>query len=396
MFETQTSFTDSLFYDVSAWSFQHAFNVNYTIENNTNMMGAVIDKIERPMGTVDQKGTFAYLFEAHNYYTPKALHLLQEKNIRIKVGLQPFIIEGREYDYGTYMIPVQNQKMDADELFDFLKIVAKETTVDFQGYATGATQGIDLGSREFALVNKPKLAMLVGDDVRSYDAGEIWHLFDTRYEIPLTRIDVDQIGDVDLNEYTHFILPSYSGDKLEIYSKELKRFAKNGGVIIGYRSSVEWLEEHDFIKLDFLSKDEEEDDYEDFNGEVKGVSFVQKENYFGAKLVSGAIFDTKIDRSHPINFGVHSTHLPMFRNTSLFIAPDQHSYDNPIQYTKNPLLNGYISKDRLKQLQSSVPFQVKSLGDGKVIVLTDNTNFRAFWYGTNRILTNAIYLADKM
>ena len=32
----------------------------------------------------------------------------------------------------------------------------------------------------------------------------------------------------------------------------------------------------------------------------------------------------------------------------------------------------------------------------RVIALTDNTNFRAFWYGTNRILTNAIYLSDKM
>ena len=28
--------------------------------------------------------------------------------------------------------------------------------------------------------------------------------------------------------------------------------------------------------------------------------------------------------------------------------------------------------------------------------LTDNTNFRAFWYGTNRILTNALFLSDKM
>ena len=50
----------------------------------------------------------------------------------------------------------------------------------------------------------------------------------------------------------------------------------------------------------------------------------------------------------------------------------------------------------MKLIKNSVPFQVQQLGKGRVIVLTDNTNFRAFWYGTNRILTNALYLSDKM
>jgi hypothetical protein len=29
-------------------------------------------------------------------------------------------------------------------------------------------------------------------------------------------------------------------------------------------------------------------------------------------------------------------------------------------------------------------------------LFTDNTNFRAFWYGTNRLLMNAIYMSNKM
>ena len=60
------------------------------------------------------------------------------------------------------------------------------------------------------------------------------------------------------------------------------------------------------------------------------------------------------------------------------------------------MLSGYISEENLATLKNTVPFKVSRLGKGKVIALTDNTNFRAFWFGTNRILTNAIYLSDKM
>jgi len=86
----------------------------------------------------------------------------------------------------------------------------------------------------------------------------------------------------------------------------------------------------------------------------------------------------------------------MFRNTTIFIKPDSLSYNNPIRYSKNPVLSGYISKPNLDILKESVPFQVKRLGKGKVIVFTDNTNFRAFWYGTNKLLMNAVFFSDLM
>ncbi|MDC3132948.1 hypothetical protein OA501_01890, partial [Flavobacteriaceae bacterium] len=60
------------------------------------------------------------------------------------------------YDYGSYMIPVQNQVMDADALFDFLKTVADKSHVKISGYGTGTTKGIDLGSRNFKLLKKTK------------------------------------------------------------------------------------------------------------------------------------------------------------------------------------------------------------------------------------------------
>ncbi|MBL4642143.1 MAG: hypothetical protein JKY44_00990, partial [Flavobacteriaceae bacterium] len=62
----------------------------------------------------------------------------------------------------------------------------------------------------------------------------------------------------------------------------------------------------------------------------------------------------------------------------------------------NPLLAGYISEENLALLKNTVPFQIQRNGRGKVVVFTDNTNFRAFWYGTNKLLMNAIFFSSAM
>ena len=87
--------------------------------------------------------------------------------------------------------------------------------------------------------------------------------------------------------------------------------------------------------------------------------------------------------------------IALFRNTTLFMKPDANSYNNPIQYKANPLLSGYISKQNLDSLSRSVPLKISSLGRGNVIGFTDNTNFRAFWYGTNKLLMNAIFFRNE-
>ena len=129
---------------------------------------------------------------------------------------------------------------------------------------------------------------------------------------------------------------------------------------------------------------------------AKNISYEQRQNFLGAQVTGGAIFEATLDRSHPINFGYKNKNLALFRDTNIFIEPNKNSYNNPIQYTNNPLLSGYISEEKFKLLKNTVPFQVQRLGSGKVIAFTDNTNFRAFWYGTNKLLMNAIYFSKLM
>lgn len=386
MFEKRTSFTDSLFYDISGWTFPMAFNVDYSELGSLSNAGPEITDFNPLTGGADAMSNYAYLFEWNEYYTPKALNTILNKGIRAKVGKSPFTVEGKQYDYGTIMVSVQNQDLDPKALYAFLDEVAKESRLKITGVGTGLTKGIDLGSNDFDPIKKQEVAILVGNGISSYDAGEIWHLFDQRYDMKITKIDTDYFNRADLSRYTAIIVPSTRGNLDKKIAEKIKEWVTAGGTVIGYKNGVEWFNKNELTKFTFKK--------DTLVG--KNISFEQREKFFGAQETGGAIFEAKLDRSHPINFGYKNNTLPMFRDTNVYIEPAKDSYNNPIQYTNNPLLSGYISEENLNLLKNSVPFQVNRMGKGRVIVFTDNTNFRAFWYGTNKLLMNAIFFGQSM
>ncbi|MDG2194607.1 MAG: M14 family metallopeptidase [Polaribacter sp.] len=386
MFDVRTQFADSLFYDVSAWTFNHSFGVDFAKNVSMSKAGTEISDLQMNVGDVSTKSDLGYLMPWNEYYTPKVLNAILNKGLRAKVSMKNFANGGKSYDYGTIFIPVQNQQLNAAELYEFLAQQAKESHVQINGVSTGLNNGIDLGSSNFSAIKKQKVAMLVGSGVTSYDAGEMWHLFDQRFDMKVTKLDLSYLSYVDLSAYTTIIVPNTRGVSKQI-EKKLKTWVQNGGVLVGYRNSVKWLASKKFIDLTFNKTKIDT---------IENVSFEDKSKQSGAQYIGGAIFEARLDRSHPINFGYKNDKLALFRNTTVFIKPNKKSFNNPIQYTASPLLSGYISKENLKELKNTVPFQAQRMGRGRVLVFTDNTNFRAFWYGTNKLLMNAIFFGDKM
>jgi hypothetical protein len=386
MFDVRTSFKDSLFYDVSAWTFNHSFGVDYAENISLNNAGPEIKTLKINEGSVSKKSNVGYLMPWNEYYTPKALNAILQKGLRAKVSMKNFNNGGNSYDYGTIQIPVQNQKLDSQELYDFLKTVANESHLEINGVSTGLNDGIDLGSNNFKNISLPKVAMLVGNGVNVSDPGEIWHLFDQRYDMHVTKLDMIYFNRIDISKYTVIIAPNSRGfDKKSI--EKLQKWVRDGGTLIGYRGAAKWLKSNKFINFEFVTANIDT---------VKDVSFEAKSLKNGAQVIGGAIFEANVDRSHPINFGYKNDRIALFRNTTLFMKADKKSYNNPIQYTNNPLLSGYISKENANAIKNTVPFKVQRMGSGRVVVFTDNTNFRAFWYGTNKLLMNAIFFGDKM
>lgn len=387
MFEKRTEFKDSLFYDVSAWTLPLAFNLDYNQNIPTNKVGEKITTLTKPGATAPKYSEYGYLMQWHDYYTPKALNMLLKKGIRAKVGMTPFTSQEKEYDYGTILIPVQNQDLSPKDIAKAIEEIVAQTGVTIDPANSGQTQKVNLGSNQFKALKLPKVAMLVGDGINPYDAGEIWHLFDQRYDMHITKLDTKNFRRVDISKYTDIIMPATRGNALnKDAAKKLKTWVQNGGTLIGYKSTGKWLEKNEFMKMTFKSNKTTATD----------ISFEQRSNYNGAQYIGGAIFQTTLDRSHPIAFGHKNKNLPVFRNTTLFIEADKNSYNNPIKYTASPLLSGYISLPNLELLKNTVPFKKAKLGRGNVLYFTDNTNFRAFWYGTNKLLMNAIFFGDHM
>jgi len=386
MFDERTKFKDSLFYDVSAWTFNHSFGVDFAENISFSKAGREITNLEMNKGSIHSLSSVGYLMSWNEYYTPKALNKILTKGIRAKVSMKNFKNGGNNYDYGTIFIPTQNQQLNQDDLFRFLEEVAIENHLKINGVSSGLNQGIDLGSNNFRAIKKQKVAMLVGGSIFGNDAGEIWHLLDQRFDMMLTKLDLSYLSSTDISKYTTIIIPSLSSLDKSLQEK-LKVWTRNGGTLIGYRNSVKMLAKNKFITLQFETVKRDT---------IKNISFEKRSLISGSQVIGGAIFEAEIDRSHPINFGYKNNKLALFRNTTIFIKPNKKSYNNPIQYLDNPLLSGYISKSNLNALKNSVPFQIQKMGSGRVMVFTDNTNFRAFWYGTNKLLMNAIFFGDKM
>jgi len=386
MFEKRTHFKDSLFYDVSAWTLPLAFNLNYAYLTNTNNVGKAINNMFFKKGSLLGNSDYAYIFEWHNYYAPAVLQAVLKKGLRAKVGLKPFTVKGHSFGYGSIIIPVQNQVLNDNDLKQFLTKLANQFGVNITAVSTGLTKGIDLGSPNFRPLKALKTAVLVGNGIASYDAGEIWHLFDTRYNMHVTKLDANRLNSFNLSKYTSIIIPNTYGSLPKSSIAALKTFAKNGGVIIGFKNALKWMAKSGLIKLSFNKS----------KPLTKNIRFEQRQNFRGAQVIGGAIFNTKLDLSNPINFGYNNKNLALFRNTTVFVKADTTNYVNPIQYTAKPLLSGYISKENLKALSNTIPFKISSLGKGRVIVFTDDTNFRAFWYGTNKLMMNALFFAKIM
>ena len=381
MFESRTKFNDSIFYDVSAWTLPHAFNLDYNLNFIYKKELKKIDEIDFSVDFNLEPSNYAYLIEWHEYLTPKALNTLLEKNIRVKVATQQFNVKGVKYDYGTLMIPVLGN--DAENLHKSMIKISDECKLTVNTVNTGLTLGPDLGSNSFKTINKKNIAILIGDGISAYDAGEIWHLLDTRYDIAISKIQLSTILKSNLSKYTTLIIPSSEIISNEII-KKITDWTKNGGTLITYKNSIDWLQSANIIDFNIIEQEISAND----------ISYEDADNFYDAQKIGGAIFQTKLDLTHPINFGFTDEFMPIFRNSTIFLKPDNNKYKTPIKYTENPLLSGYISQDNLKTLKNTTPIKITGFGDGKIIYLTDNTNFRAFWYGTNKILMNAIFFAD--
>lgn len=403
-FERRTTFTDSLFYDVSAWTMPYAFNLPFAeLEGrdfSNNLLGSKVNgKPEFPKGElVGGKSDYAYVFEWDEYYAPRALYRLLDAGVRAKVTPKPFTgvtSDGtHKFDYGTIIVPLGPQSVEQEKIHELIRKATEEDNLRVYSVGTGLTpQGVDLGSRSFEILEKPSVAVLVGDGARPYEAGEVWHLLDQRFDMPPTLLPMDRIGRADLNRYNVIVMVSggYKGlSKDDI--REIKRWVRNGGTLITTKYANRWAERNELANIKFTDQEEESEE----NKEVTPKPYADMSDDRGAQYIGGSIFHTKLDLTHPLGYGYNDENLTVFRNSTLFLEKAENPYATPLHYTDEPLASGYISDENLEKLAGTAAIVVSEVGNGQVISMTDNPNFRAFWFGTNKLFMNAIFFGQTI
>jgi len=392
LFEKTVNFQDSLFYDVSAWTLPSAFDLLYDELKEKQLRSLPLNPYKPeaafPAGKLRGESSYGYLIRWDQYNSPMALYYLQEKGINVySAGKRFTAADGNYFKEGTLFIPVQNQSIQENTLKYYLSDISVTAGIDIYPVSSGyTTEGIDLGSPNMESLKKPRILLLVGDGVSSYEAGEVWHLLDIRYRIPVTLVSLEQFNSTNLNDYNKIIMVNGGYNPIGDQKKEdLKKWLENGGQIIAIKGGAKWLANQQMAFIVFrqpVSDSIEQKKYEDLDKDR------------GAQAIGGSIFKTRIDLTHPLCYGYPDEEVCIFKDGKYFFERSKNPYNNPVVYEKEPLVSGYISRINYEKIKNASAVVVSSIGRGKTICFSDDPNFRDFWFGTNRLFFNALFLGD--
>ena len=398
VFETYSDYADSVYYDASAWSLANFYNMPY-VKKTDFIKGSEITELKPSEFAIPKKSSYAYIMTWNEYSAPAALYYLQRHGAVTTSAFKPFRINTdnglRNFGYGTIVLPVGRQLISSDSLHVLLVNVAKDWSVDISTTETGySVSGIDLGSRNLQVLEVPKAVMLVGEGVSPYEHGEVWHLLDTRVNMPITKVPIRNYDQLNLNDYNVMIL--VSGNYTQFDSAriaKLRIWINDGNTLITSRTASKWAIDKQLVKETLIKNPKDTIK----NKETKRLDYVGASENIGKKAVGGAIFEVDLDITHPLGFGYTSRKLPVYRNSNVWLAPSKNPYATVAKYSKDPHIDGFISKENLESfLKPSASLIVSSIGKGRVILFADNPNFRGAWYGTNKLFLNAIFLGQHI
>jgi hypothetical protein len=407
MFETYSKYRDSVFYDASAWSVANFYNLKYRGLKSANLGEEITSTEFINKVTSVPKSDYAYIMDWDDYYAPSALYYMQSKGIIAASAFKPFSSKtndgNKDFGYGSIMIPVSKQeKLSSEKVYEIVSEAQKKFNVPIYSANTGfSLKGIDLGSNNFRAVKKPKVAMLVGDGVSSYEAGEVWHLLDTRTEMPIVKIQTNGFRNGILYKYNTLVLVSGSYNSLDsIQRQHIKEWTNNGNTLITIGTASKWAIDKKLVKekLTKNPKDKEKDSLKkDETKIVERLPYVDASENLGREELGGSILEVDLDITHPLGFGYRNPLIPVYKNNNVFLAPSKNEYSTVAKYTANPHIDGYISNDNLNiYLKPSASLIVSPIGKGRVVMFADNPNFRGAWYGTNRLFLNALFLGNHI
>ncbi|WP_299363253.1 M14 family metallopeptidase [Winogradskyella sp.] len=384
LFEPNAKLTDSLTYDITAWSVPYAYGLE-AIASTTKVSS---DKFSEQNTTQALQNAYGYVSKWNSIEDAKFLGDLLQQDFKIRFTEKPFSSNGSKFERGALIIT----KGDNKHIEDFvgkLNSLAQKHDRSLMQINSGFSQNVpDIGSPDVKLINKQKVAVLSGEGTSSLSYGAIWHFFEQQLHYPLTSLNTDDFGGINLSKYNILIIPSgYYGSVLnENNMNKLKDWVRSGGKVIAIDDALRSFAGKDGFSLKFKPSENE-------NDSDNLTPYAQREREYTNNLITGAIFKTKVDHTHPMAFGYDNYYFTLKLGSSAYSLLDR-GYN--IAYLDNTkVYSGFAGKDALSNLNKTLVFGEERMGSGSFIYFVDNTLFRSFWENGKLFLVNSIFLVNN-
>uniref|UniRef100_UPI004047D5D2 M14 family zinc carboxypeptidase n=1 Tax=Algoriphagus sp. TaxID=1872435 RepID=UPI004047D5D2 len=398
LFEPNPALNDSITYDITSWAMPYAYGVKaYALDTRLDPSGTYVSPL---VATAKVTGTpVAYLAPWQGTRDAAFLAALLNKKIRVRYAEYPFTMEGKSYPAGTMMITkggnewVANFDQTVQEAAAALGITLSTTQT---GYVD---QGKDFGSPTVRIIQAPKVGLVGGAGTSSLNFGEVWHFFEKDLKYPLSSLEASSMGNADLSKYNVIILPSiYSSALSASAQSKLTDWVKAGGKVIAIDGSVNLFANKEGFKLKTFDTEEEKKAAEKASQELANKE--RLEPYIEGKRLdisggtAGAIYEIKMDETHPLGYGTGGTYYTLKNNSSRF-AFLSGGANAGIIASNDAYRTGYIGYKIKSRMGQSLVIGTESLGRGEVVYFVDNPIFRGFWESGKLVLSNAIFLVGQ-
>ncbi|WP_299435962.1 M14 family zinc carboxypeptidase [uncultured Maribacter sp.] len=386
LFEPKTKLTDSLTYDITAWSLPYAYGLN-AVATTAIAPSKTYEKSNLKTNSIDPNA-YAYITDWNSIKDAKFLAAILQEKIKVRYSKNPFKIEGKTYNRGSLIITKldnSNHKSFADKLGKIANTHEKKLFATKTGFVDS---GKDFGSNSVQIISDTKVAILSGKPNSTLRFGEIWHFFEEQINYPISVLDADYFDAVNLSNYNILILPSGSNYSSFMTSKRvtaIHNWVENGGNLIVMGKALQsFINKQDFkIKKKTIVKD----------SIINPKSYERNEREKIKNAITGAIFKTKVDPTHPLSYGYNNTYFTLKLGNDAYEYLDEGNAVYLEKQNTKPV-SGFAGSNAQKKVQNTLIYGTQSLKKGNITYMVDNPLFRGFWENGKLFFANAIFMVN--
>ncbi len=398
LFEPNPALEDSLTYDITAWALPYAHGLEaLASETRVEVVpGWQPAPAPKPAPQTDETA-YAYLVPWQSLANARFLGRLLQEGIAVRYSEKEFSVEGKRYAPGTLVITRADNRKHPD--FDAtVRRVARLMQQPFETVQTGfVSSGSDFGSSTMIFIQEPRVAVLSGEPTSAYSFGQVWYFFEQDLGYPLTILEAEQFGRVNLDDFNLLILPEgfYRYGEREL--QKISDWIEAGGRLIAIGQANRALEDKKGFALTRFAKEEDkkaaEREAEEEALEQRKRSYSARERDRIPESIPGAITRVTLDPTHPLAFGLGTQYFSLKTNRLRYDLLKRGW--NVGWLEEDPVVAGFVGWKLKKRLPQSVTFAVENKGRGSVIYMIDNPLYRAFWEQGKFLFANAVFFAGQ-